>query len=123
MEKALDSDIIVLAGDIFDSRIPKTRTWGKAMEILTKPMLKDNPGVKLVESSKKLREISRRTLDHIPVIAIHGTHERVIRGEINPIQALENAGILIHLHLDYVVFEKDGVRVAIYGIPHQKMVW
>ena len=55
MEKALDSDLIVLVGDIFDSRLPKTKTWGRAMKILTKPLLKNNPGIKLIESSKKLK--------------------------------------------------------------------
>src|SRR5439155_8947762 len=115
-EKSQDSDLIILAGDIFDSRIPKTQTWGKALKVLTKPLLKENPGIKLVESSKQLKEISKRTLNHIPVVAIHGTHERRGKDEINAVEALENAGILIHLHKNYVVFEKEGKKVAILGM-------
>lgn len=116
ISKALDSDLILIAGDIFDSRIPKTQTWAKAIKILVKPLLKESTGVKLVDCSKKLREISQRTLRHLPVVAIHGTHERRGRGEINAVEALENAGILIHLHQNSIIFEKDGVKVAIHGM-------
>ncbi len=115
MEKALDSDLILLIGDIFDSRFPKTSIWAKAIKILVKPLLKES-NVKFLESSKELRKISKRTLKHLPVIAIHGTHERRAKDEINVIQALENAGILIHLHCQTIVFEKDGKRVAIHGM-------
>src|SRR3990170_1659216 len=98
MEKALDSDLILIAGDMFDSRLPKTSTWARAIKVLVKPLLKESKGVSLVSCTKELKEISQRTLRHIPVVAIHGTHERRGRGEINTIEALENAGILIHLH-------------------------
>lgn len=116
MEKAFDSDLIIFAGDIFDMRAPKTQTWGNALKILSKPLLKDNPGIKLVECSKQLKEISQRTLNHIPVIAIHGNHERLVKGEVNTVEALENAGLVIHLHLNTIVFEKDGIKVAIHGM-------
>ncbi len=116
MEKSLDSDLIILGGDIFDIRAPKTQTWGKALKILSKPLLKDNPNIKLVDTDKQLKEISQRSLNHIPVIAITGNHERLTKGEVNTVEALENAGLVIHLHLNTIVFEKDGVKVAIHGM-------
>jgi DNA repair exonuclease SbcCD nuclease subunit len=116
MEKALDADLILILGDIFDSRLPKTNTWAKAMKILTKPLMKENRGIKLIHSTKEIKEISQRTLSHIPVVALHGTHERRGRGEPNAIDVLENAGILIHLHCDTIIFEKDGVKVAVHGM-------
>jgi DNA repair exonuclease SbcCD nuclease subunit len=79
-------------------------------------LLKPNPGIKLVECSKELKEISKRTLNHVPIIALHGNHERRAKGEFNPVQVLENAGLLIHLHMETIVFEKDGKRVAIHGM-------
>lgn len=109
MEKALDSDLIIIAGDIFDTRLPKTQTWANAIRILTKPLLKGNSGVKLLDCTKDLKEISKKTLSHLPVMAVHGNHERRAKGETNPVEVLENAGILIHLHCQTVVFEKDGV--------------
>jgi len=116
IEKSLDSDLIILGGDIFDIRAPKTQTWGKALKILSRPLLKENPNIKLVETDKQLKEISQRSLNHIPVIAIAGNHERLIKGEVNTVEALENAGLVIHLHLNTMVFEKDGVKVAIHGM-------
>lgn len=116
MEKSLDSDLIILGGDIFDIRAPKTQTWGKALKILSKPLLKENPNIKLVDTDKQLKEISKRTLNHIPAIAIHGNHERLVKGDVNTVEALENAGLVIHLHLNTIIFEKDGVKVAIHGM-------
>ncbi|MDI6806877.1 MAG: DNA repair exonuclease [Candidatus Aenigmarchaeota archaeon] len=116
MERALNSDLVLIGGDIFDSPLPKTQTWAKAIKILARPLLKPNPGINLAECSKELKEISKRTLAHLPVIALHGNHERRARGELNAVQALENAGLLIHLHGNTIIFEKDGVKVAIHGM-------
>ena len=114
MDKALDSDLIIIAGDIFDSRSPRTAVWNNAIRILIKPLLKSS-GIRLIHSTKEIKEISKRTLSSIPVIAIHGTHER--KGmDANAVETLENAGILIHLHKQSVVFEKNGVKVAIHGM-------
>ena len=118
MEKALESDLILIGGDIFDTRLPKTQTWANAIRILTKPLLKESTGVKLVECTKQLKEISKKTLNHLPVIALHGNHERRAKTEINPVEVLENAGILIHLHCQTAVFEKNGVKVAIHGMSN-----
>jgi DNA repair exonuclease SbcCD nuclease subunit len=54
----------------------------------------------------------------LPVIAIHGNHELRAKGEVNAIEALENAGLLIYLNMNKVVFEKDGEKVAIFGLSH-----
>ena len=116
MEKSLDSDLIILGGDIFDIRAPRTPTWGKALKILAKPLLKENPNIKLTQTDKQLKEISQRSLSHIPVVAIAGNHERLIKGEVNTVEALENAGMVIHLHMNTIVFEKDGTKVAIHGM-------
>lgn len=116
VQKALDSDIVLLAGDIFDSRLPRTGVWARAIKVLVNPLLKENTGVKLVQSSKQLKEISKRTLNHLPVVALHGTHERRNKDETNAVEILENAGLLIHLHCHSVVFEKDGIKVAVHGM-------
>jgi DNA repair exonuclease SbcCD nuclease subunit len=108
--------LILILGDVFDSRVPKTATWAKALRVLSKPLLKESSNVKIVETDKDLKKISQRTLHHIPVVAIHGNHERRGRGELNTVQAMENAGLLIHLHDQHIVFEKDGKRVAIHGM-------
>ncbi len=115
IEKALDSDLILIAGDIFDTKFPKTPIWSSAIRLLVKPMIQENSGVKLISCSKELSEISKRTLNHVPIVALHGNHE--FRGRTtNTLETLENAGLLIHLHKDSVVFEKDGTKIAIHGM-------
>ncbi|MFZ8830221.1 MAG: metallophosphoesterase family protein, partial [Candidatus Aenigmatarchaeota archaeon] len=75
-------------------------------------------GVNLVEIDKQLKEASRKTLEHLPVVAIHGNHELRAKGEINAIEAIENAGLLIYLNINKAVLEKDGEKVAIFGLSH-----
>jgi len=117
ISNSLDSDLILIAGDIFDSRTPRTETWAGALRVLSKPILVENKGVKLVNTiNKNLDEISRRSLSGIPVLALHGTHERRPKEQINAIEALEKTGFLIYLHCNGIVFEKDGEKVAVQGM-------
>ena len=116
LESAMDCDMILILGDIFDSRLPKTAVWSKALGVLTKPLLRPNPGIKFVSSTKSLKEISVRSLNHIPVIALHGNHERRGKDEDNTLTALENAGLLVHLHLENIIFEKNEIKIAIHGM-------
>jgi DNA repair exonuclease SbcCD nuclease subunit len=114
------ADFILIPGDIFDSRFPKTDVLTHAVKILAKPLVESGRGVNVESCSKELKPISARTLQHIPVIAIHGTHER--RHGANTIEALENAGMLVHLHKETICLEKDGVRVAVHamsGLPER----
>jgi len=115
--KSLDSDLILIPGDIFHSRIPTTETWAKTLKTLSKPLLTKNKGVKLVKTlNKDLDEISKRSLSGIPVLALHGTHERRGKDSINAIQALEKTGFLIHLHCNGIIFQKGKKKVAIQGM-------
>ncbi len=117
ISKCLDSDLILIAGDIFDSINPRTETLAKALKVLSRPLLTENKGVKLLKTiNKNLPEISSRTLYGISVITLHGTHERRTKEQTNTIEALEQTGFLIHLHCNGLVFEKDGQKVAIQGM-------
>lgn len=117
ISKSLDSDLILIPGDIFHSRIPTTETWAKTLKTLSKPLLTKNNGIKLVKTiDKELDEISERSLSRIPVLALHGTHERRGKNQINVIQALEKTGFLIHLHCNGLIFQKGEQKVAIQGM-------
>ncbi len=117
LSKCLDSDLILIAGDIFDSRNPRTETWAKTLKILSRPLLSENKGVKLIDSiDKDLPEISKRALSAVPVLALHGTHDMRPRDQTNVIEALEQTGFLVHLHCNGLVFEKNGQKVAIQGM-------
>lgn len=120
-EAALDlainrgADLIVLAGDVFDSRIPRPEVWARALKILQKPLLAKKSNVKFLGVARE-REISPIVFSGIPVIAVHGTHEMRGSHAVNPVQTLEHAGFLIHLHCDCVSFEINGQRLNIFGL-------
>ena len=83
-------DIIINAGDVFDTRIPKLETLQKGIEIF-----------------KKVK---------IPVYAIYGNHERRTKEMTNPVELLLSADLIKYLHGTSAVFEKDGEKVQILGV-------
>lgn len=114
--KSLGCDLIIIAGDLFDSRTPSTEALTKGMELLIKPIATEN-GTKLIEGiDKDIEDLTPLHQQGIPVVSIHGTHERRVRGLINPVQALEKAGFLIYLHCNGVVLERAGERICIQGM-------
>lgn len=116
LEKSRDSDLILLAGDVFDTKIPSTETLTKAMVLLTRPLIKEN-SIKISEGiDKNLDDVLPITDAGTPVVAIHGNHERRVKGTMNPVQALERAGFLVHLNANSIVLEKNGERVCVHGL-------
>ncbi len=115
VEKALekDVDLILLPGDIFDGKTPKPETWSRALRILKKPLMKKGREVKIKEPQRGKEKLSQ---SGVPVIAIHGTHERRSKGYVNPIEMLEDAGYLIHLHCEKARIQVNGEEIAIHGM-------
>jgi DNA repair exonuclease SbcCD nuclease subunit len=115
LEASRDCDLILMPGDLFDTRVPGTEALAKAMQLMIKPSLSPN-GAKFVKFIGKDGDgITPRHLSGIPMVTIHGTHERRTKELMNPVQALEKAGFAIHLHCNGVVFEKNGEKVAVFG--------
>jgi len=94
------ADLILFAGDLFDSRVPRLEVLAEAMNFLSKLKEKKSEA-KFIECDK---EINKRALHGVPFISIYGNHERRAN-LINPIQSLEKAGLLINLHCQKIVFE------------------
>ena len=84
------ADLILFLGDLYDSRVPSLQVLGEAVSLF--------------------RELKT------PVYAIHGNHERRSRGALNPVELLEKAGLLTHLHMDSTIFEKDGEKIFLAGM-------
>jgi len=115
LEKSKDCDLVLMAGDMFDSSNPPAETLALAEEVLL-PYLLPEGGARISEGIGKDTGALKLVNPRKPVIAIHGTHERRAKGLLNPVQALEKAGFLVHLHCNGVVLEKDGERVCIQGM-------
>ncbi|MFH1240294.1 MAG: DNA repair exonuclease [Candidatus Diapherotrites archaeon] len=106
-------DLIIHAGDFFDTQIPDQETWEKTFKILSE--IKNSQGTFILKRTKN-SETKEITLNHIPLIAIHGTHEYRSKDFCNALDVLESAGFIIHLHAEYIVLEKNSEKVAIHGL-------
>ena len=121
IEKSLDlgAHLIVLLGDIFDTRIPRQEVWARALRVLSIPLARGRNEIRLIDAiDKNFEEISPVALRGTPVVALHGNHERRTRGLTNPVEALEAAGLLIHLHHNTLVFETPQGKLAIHGMSN-----
>jgi DNA repair exonuclease SbcCD nuclease subunit len=116
VEKALGCDLMIFAGDMFDTRNPDAETLARAMELMVPALLRQNDIRLLQGIGKDASKVSEIAVMGIPIVAIHGTHERRTKGFLNPVEALEKAGFLVYLHCNGVIFEKEGERVAIQGM-------
>ena len=122
LEEAIDigmsADAILLAGDIFDSRIPKPEVMTRAMKIFFRTKMRESKTsiLSVTGRDNKERKIDGMVRMGVPVIAIYGTHERRGKGMINPIEMLDETGFLVCLHGDTAIIEKNGDKVAVTGI-------
>ncbi|MEM5812275.1 MAG: metallophosphoesterase family protein [Candidatus Aenigmatarchaeota archaeon] len=119
-EESIDAsegcDAILVAGDIFDTKNPSTETLVRAMQLFMKTMFWKG-GARVYEGiGKDLSVHSPLNYTGVPVIAIHGTHERRPKGLMNPVEGLEKAGFVIYLHANGVVLEKNGEKVCVQGL-------
>ena len=99
IEASADCDAILVGGDIFDTRTPTTETLIRSMQLFMKTNFWEG-GAKVVEGvgGKSLSDFSPLNTSGVPIIAIHGTHERRSKGLMNPVEGLEKAGFVIYLH-------------------------
>jgi len=84
------ADLILCAGDIFDTKIPKLETLKRAIEMFAKTV--------------------------VPVYVIHGNHERRAKDMVNPVQLLSAGTKVRLLHDEAAVFEKNGEKVQVFGM-------
>ena len=113
LEAAKACDLLLLPGDIFDIRIAKPETIAQVAGILLEAgkIMREKEQAKGNECAK---HSGNRTL--VPIVAIHGTHERRPRELVNPIQLMESAGLLADVHNSTLLFEKNKEKIAISGI-------
>ncbi|MDY6778716.1 MAG: DNA repair exonuclease, partial [Candidatus Nanohaloarchaea archaeon] len=108
-QRCQDADVILLPGDLFDRKVPKQEVLGRAIDLFRQFEDHEND-VKVSQEGKKL------SFRGIPIIAIHGTHERRSEDHVNPIQLLEKMGFLAHIHNEQLLLEKEGETVAVHGM-------
>lgn len=107
-----EADLVVLLGDIFDSRVPKQEILARSFKLFRNAFGKKWEAKLASYDSRD----GRSNYAEVPVVAIHGTHERRTKDLVNPIELLEKAGFVVNVHAATAVFEKDGERIALQGM-------
>jgi len=117
------ADLLLLAGDIFDSDVPSQETWLDAFRLFS--VLRGGKG-KGKFSVKRVKGDSEEIFECtgcIPVIAIAGTHEFRSRDFRNALEVLQEAGCMVYLHAAKAFFELGGETIAVQGlsgVPEKK---
>jgi len=111
-EACKESDLVVLLGDLFDTRIPKQEVLARSFKLFRIAWEKKWEAKLLDYSSRD----ERKNYASVPVVAIHGTHERRTKELVNPVELLEKAGFLVNAHAATAIFEKNGEKVAVQGM-------
>ena len=115
MEASRDSDLIILVGDLFDTRLPKQEVFAQVAKIIAQTQTFPNK-TRLLESRGK--DVNPLALRGVPVLSLHGNHDRRSLNLVNPVQALEHAGLLTHLNAATLLFDCSGTRVAVHGMSN-----
>lgn len=84
---------VVLAGDIFDARVPKPETWAAILNFL--------------------KELKKEGME---CIAIYGNHERRGGNLINPLQSLAKADLIKLLHCTHYIPKE--CNLAFFGMSY-----
>lgn len=116
------ADLVVMAGDLFDTRVPKQEVVHDAIKLFSNfnALIQDKSakaGYTTVFESES--ESGGRPLQYsgVPLIAIYGTHERRTKGLVNIIQLLHSAGLMLNVHAaKATIAAPNGEKVCVQGI-------
>lgn len=98
-------DFVIMAGDLFDARLPKQETIHEGVKLFkefSEKLAKNRNNVVL----KEIVGGSEKALDAAPLLGIYGTHERRAKGLSNIIQVLSDGGLMVNLHARKIIVEK-----------------
>ncbi|MCL5011533.1 MAG: metallophosphoesterase family protein [Candidatus Marsarchaeota archaeon] len=106
LEKASAFDLIIICGDLFDSRNPNQETIYEAVKMLAETKKKLKP-LKITQGDAEFQ--------NVPIV-IPGTHERKSKGMPNIIQILHESGLLVNTHAVKTRVENLSIQ-GMAGVP------
>lgn len=122
-----NTELILLAGDLFDTAIPSQETLLGAFVLFSEfaEKMKSRGKSGCTEIERTPREGGTAELLTLPpIISIHGTHEFRGKDYANVLQLLERAGFLIYLHTQKIRLQRKGeadvVVQGMGGVPEKK---
>ncbi len=114
LERSKDADLIIQTGDMFDARVTKQEVIAHAAKVFSIAR-NSECNTKLIEVIRKEQKDIPK-LRGIPIVCIHGTHERRSKHLLNPIHAMENSDLVLYLDSQTAVFDCNGTKVAVHGL-------
>ena len=112
LEKASSmADMLIIPGDLFDSRSPKPEVLAQGLNIF-----RSVAAGKKWEAKVTSYDGPREIYTNLPILAISGTHERRSEEAEDAVDLLGLAGLLVNISEARAIVEKDGEKVAVYGI-------
>ncbi|HEV8289502.1 MAG TPA: metallophosphoesterase [Candidatus Norongarragalinales archaeon] len=113
---ARDCDVMLLPGDLFDIRVPRQETVHEAIQLFNYARGLMREKTNDLAMTRVNSDGSVTTLETNPLLVTYGTHERRSKGMTNIVQVLDAAGVFVNIHASHVVVEKNGEKVAVYGM-------
>ncbi len=104
------ADVMIIPGDIFDSRAPEPDVIAEAINLF-RNLSRREWKAKTIEFSGE-----GQTYTSVPIIAIPGTHERRAKDAADPVDILGLAGLLVDISNATAIIESEGEKLAVRGI-------
>jgi len=112
LEKASSmADMLIIPGDLFDNRSPKPEVLAQGLNIF-----RSVASSKEWEAKVTSYDGPREIYTNLPILAISGTHERRSEEAEDAVDLLGLAGLLVNISEARAIVEKNGEKVAVYGI-------
>ena len=107
---AASCDMILIPGDVFDSRTPAPDVIAEGINLFREISKKE------WKAHVLKYEADRETYTDVPIVAVSGTHERTAIGRDNALRLLDLAGLLVDTSEARTTIQKGEEKIAVYGI-------
>ncbi len=104
------ADVILIAGDLFDERIPTPETIHKAISIFKEVHEDFNPPIEIENLDNSFLEVKK------PILVIYGNHERRSKNLVDIIRLLEKANMFINVHMRKLMLKKEDEKICVQGV-------
>lgn len=120
-----NAELIILSGDLFDETIPSPETWHDAFVLFekTKPLRKKSTKAVIEVFDRQGKKLNEFSLNEVPLLAIHGTHEFRGKDLKNALEILKASNNLIYLHAMKARIKINSEELIVFGlggVPERK---
>src|SRR3989344_539677 len=114
------SDVVILAGYVFDAPVPSHDTLYRAMAAFSAGKKGRCEINAVFEKNTEKKQLS---FEGLPILAIHGNHEYAGKDTRTALDVLSVSGLIFYFHAGKVVLKKGNERAVVFGlgsVPEKK---